>query len=354
MKRIPSAALCALLCLLLCGCSASSGEKQIFPICMSLDQLPDGRVQLGVQVSSMDQEQGYAVFSAAGDSFNEALEILGASMPYPLHFGQLRLCMVGYTPAAEQPLHALLSPVAALRTVRPDATVMVAMGSALETMTAQQPDLGVRLSTYLDQLLARLRQERLTPQETLTDVMTMLGGGWGDPVLGLCALNQSAGGNDPGKKDASGGQAGEKTQSVFRPSGSIAIGEPSPGSDLPPSLTAGALPRQGGNPVEYVGCVTTGDGRLTGALTAAQTRLFLQLRQEAKVTHITPERAVIAVPDTINPQEALELVTILQQLGCDGLGMGAALARQYRDIPTLPAAKPGTLFPFLHLTITYR
>ena len=62
----------------LTGCSASSGEKQIFPICMSLDRLADGRLQLAVQVSSMAQEDGYAVFTAAGDSFEEALEILAS------------------------------------------------------------------------------------------------------------------------------------------------------------------------------------------------------------------------------------------------------------------------------------
>jgi hypothetical protein len=281
------------------------------------------------------------------------LEILGASMPYPLHFGQLRLCLLGYPLAAEQPLRPLLSPVAGLRTIRPDAAVMIAMGSALETMSAQQPDLGVRLSTYLDQLLARLRQERLAPQETLTDVMTQLGGDFGDPVLGLCALNPQAGGENS-RESADGGQEGDQTQSVFRPSGSIAIGEPSPGSDLPPSLMAGALPRQGGNPVEYVGCITTGGGRLTGALTAAQTRLFLRLRQEATVTQVSADRAVIAIPKTIGQQEALAVATRLQQLGCDGLGVGKALAKQYRDVPSLPGEKPGEQFCRMQLTITYK
>lgn len=353
MKHPLQAAACVLMCLLLCSCSASSGEKQIFPICMSLDRLPDGRLQLGVQVSSMDPSQGYAVFSAAGADFDQALEILGASMPYPLHFGQLRLCMLGYALAAEQPLRTLLEPVAALRTLRPDAAVTVAMGSALETMTAQQPDLGVRLSTYLDQLLARLRQERLAPQETLTDVLSMLGSDRGDPVLGLCAINQNAAGDSSGKDTSSGGQEGEKAQSVFHASGSIAIGEPSPGSDLPSALTAGAMPRQGGNPVEYVGCITTGGGRLTGSLTAAQTRLFLLLRQEARVTSPSPQEAIIRIPKHIPLTDASELVTTLRQMDCDGLGVGAALARQYFDIPSQHAAQPDDPFRSMHLTITY-
>ena len=352
MKQPLRAALCTLLCLMLCGCSASSGEKQIFPICMSLDRLADGRLQLGVQVSSMDQAQGYAVFSAAGDSFDQALEILGASMPYPLHFGQLRLCMLGYGLAAEQPLRPLLSPVAGLRTIRPDAAVVVAAGSALETMAAQQPDLGVRLSTYLDQLLARLRQERLAPQETLTDVMTLLDSGLRDPVLGLCALNPEAGGEN--KESASGGQEGEQGQSVFRQSGSIAIGEPSPGSGLPPPLTAGALPRKGGNPVEYVGCAAVGGGFVTGTLTAAETRLLLTLRQQAKVTCTDAEHAEIAVPVHLYTDETIQLVTKMQRLSCDALGVEAAAAKLFSKTQHRGTAQPSAGFSAMGLTITLK
>ena len=74
LKRIAALALLLLLPLVAAGCSVHSGEKQIFPICMSLDKLPDGRIQLAVQENSMAPEGGYAVFSAAGDSFEQALE----------------------------------------------------------------------------------------------------------------------------------------------------------------------------------------------------------------------------------------------------------------------------------------
>jgi hypothetical protein len=106
--------------------------------------------------------------------------------------------------------------------------------------------------------------------------------------------------------------------------------------------------------VEYVGCITTGGGRLTGALTAAQTRLFLRLRQEATVTQVSADQAVIAIPKTIGQQEALAVATRLQQLGCDGLGVGKALAKQYRDVPSLPGEKPGEQFCRMQLTITYK
>ena len=142
--RIRLLILCALLLLLLplTGCSASSGEKQIFPICLSLDRLPDRRIRLAVQVSSMKEENGYTVFSAAGDSVAQALEILGASMPYPLHFGQLRLCLLGGELLSDGELAPVLRPLGQLDTISPDAAVFAVMGSTADAMAAQQPDLG--------------------------------------------------------------------------------------------------------------------------------------------------------------------------------------------------------------------
>lgn len=344
-------ALCLLL--FLTGCSAASGEKQIFPICMSMDRLTDGRLQLAVQVSLMGSGKSdeYAIFTAAGDSFGQTLEILGASMPYPLHFGQLRLCMVGYSLAVEGELDALLMPLYRLYTVNPRAAVMVCMGSAAQTMAAQKPDLGVRLSTYLDQLLARLRQEKLTPPETLRDVVRMLQTGRMDPLLGLCALNTAAGPDDAGSTGS--GSAQSAAQPVFGPSGRIAIGEPSPGDDLPPDMTAGSLPRKGGNPVEYIGCAAVGHGRVTGTLTALETRMALTLRQEGRVSHVTQQEAWVTLPPTKNLElsQVGQLVTKCQQMGCDLLGVTAAYAREN---PTFSECslllKPSTM----RLTITYK
>ena len=352
-RLLPS--LCILLLLTLTGCSASSGEKQIFPICMSMDRLEDGRLQLAVQVSDMsgDKANEYTVFTAAGDSFGQTLEILGASMPYPLHFGQLRLCMLGYELAAKEDLLALLTPLDQLYTLNPDAAVMVCQGNAAKTMAAQKPDLGVRLSTYLDQLLARLRQENLTPPETLRDVMGMLQSGYRDPLLGLCALNAATGPDDAAKENGTSGSG--EAASVFNPSGSIAIGEPSPGDDLPGELTAGSLPRKGGNPVEYIGCGVVGNGRVTGAFTALETRLALALRQEAAICQITGSTAQVNLPKEcgIPLDAAVQLVTKWQFLGADGLGVISHLAKKCRTEDEFSTLRQDMDPSRLVLTITF-
>lgn len=331
-RRVHGMLLVLLLAFFLTGCSASSGEKQIFPICLSMDRLEDGRLQLGVQVSDMsgDKANEYTVFVAAGDSFGQTLEILGASMPYPLHFGQLRLCLVDYELATQEDLLGLLEPLYALHTLSPQATVMVCMGNAAKTMAAQKPDLGVRLSTYLDQLLARLRQEHLTPPETLWDVISLLRSGYRDPLLGLCALNAATGPDDAAKEDGSSGGGGGEAKPAFNESGNIAIGEPSPGDDLPADLTAGSLPRKGGNPVEYIGCAAVGRGKVTATFTALETRMLLTLRDQARVTDVTETSARLHFPQQKNMKfdKIIQLVTKWKLAGCDGFGVIAAAARK--------------------------
>lgn len=325
--------LAVLLPALLTGCGVSSGEKQIFPICMSMDRLEDGRLQLAVQVNTMNDGNAaeYAVFAAAGDTFGQTLEILGASMPYPLHFGQLRLCLIGGELAAGEELAMLLAPLGEMYTINRGAAVMITSGRAAEVMAAQKPDLGVRLSTYLDQLLARLRQERLTPSETLGDLLILLGSGYRDPLLGVCAVNPAAG-PDESASDGSDRQGGAQGDSkpAFSASGSIAIGEPSPEDDLPRELQAGSLPRKGGNPVEYTGCAAVGAGRAAVLLTASQTRLILTLRDEARISGLTEARARVTLPADagVQPEEAAKVLGRLQNAGCDVLGLGAAAARR--------------------------
>ena len=236
---------------------------------------------------------------------------------------------------------------------------MVCMGDAAKTMAAQKPDLGVRLSTYLDQLLARLRQEKLAPPETLRDVMSMLRSGYRDPLLGLCAVNAATGPDDAagggGESGHSSGGGGE-SQAAFNPTGSIAIGEPSPGNNLPAELTAGSLPRKGGNPVEYIGCATVGKGRVTGTLTALETRLGLTLREAATISGVTSSGAQVQLPrdSRIPLAEAVQLVTKWQLLRCDALGVIAAAARETRSDADFTAFCKNLEPSAITLTITYR
>ena len=312
-----------LCCLCLTGCSHTYLERQVYPLCMSVDLSQDGRWQVGLQAprSASGDQTTYDVFSALGDTPRDALRVLAASIPYPLHFSQLRLCLISYHAAATQPLLPLLRQILELPGMRPDATAAVAMGSALHCMQAQKPDFGMRLSTHLTVLFERLRREKTLPHSALSYCVRELSDGRSDLLLGLCAINAAV--------------------------PTFSVGEPWTDARLPEDLSPGMLPREGTNPLEFLGAAAVSDGRVGGTLTARQTQLALRLLDEAKRT---VENGQLCIRTDQPHDEVRSLLSHLQALGSDVLRFGceasrafatdadwerAAFRRQYPHLPVL-------------------
>ena len=333
--------LAALLCLpLLGGCDAAITERQTFVLCLSLDTTEDGKLSLGVltpmngEGASTGAAPNYAFFSAMGDGFEETLSILAASTPCPLNFCQLRLCVVSYDLAARQELRPLLKQLTELHSMRPDAVVMIAVGKAEEAIRAINPDFGMRISTYLNIYLERMIDLGLTPGTTLTDCVRGLGSGRGDPLLSICAVNPVV--KQEQEKQSQQQSGGEGDQKQVDASAVFSGGEPWSAPPVPEGLMAGALPRQGNNPIEYLGSAAVGNGRVSGLLDARETELLLRLRRTARIAvAIDGQRTQLQLrlpkepeaPDAVPPDEALRVLQKLQALHCDGLGFGGACAR---------------------------
>lgn len=267
---------------LLTGCSLVTMERQIYPICMSVDATEDGRFQLALQAprSSGNDDASYDIISATGDTLADALHVLSASTPYPLNFSQIRLCLVGYRLAATTPLRPLLRTLLEQPTMRPTAYVSIAMGTGLEVLQNQQPDFGMRLSTHLNLLLDRLQQEHLLPDSTLSYCVRELSDGRTDLLVGLCAVNQQLiPEEEKAKKEGSPGSDLENSGS----SPAFALGEPWSDELLPENVLAGMISHTSPNPVEYLGAAAISEGRVSGVLTADETQLALRLLDEAKM-----------------------------------------------------------------------
>jgi len=264
-------------------------ERQIYPICISVDATEDGKFQLALQAprSSGSDDASYDIISATGDTLQDAMRVLSASTPYPLNFSQIRLCLIGYRLAATTPLRPLLRVLMEQPTMRPTAYVSVAMGTGLDVLQNQQPDFGNRLSTHLSLLLDRLRQEYLLPDSTLSSCVRELSDGRTDLLIGLCAVNESLipeekkaqkeGSSSSGGGSGGGGGGGESGGS----SPAFALGEPWSDELLPENVLAGMISHTSPNPVEYLGAAAVSEGRVSGVLTADETQLALRLLNEA-------------------------------------------------------------------------
>lgn len=336
MKRI--GLLCVLLAAvpLLGACSYASLERQVYPICVSVDLDEQGRFQVGVQAPQSSTESGaaaYDVLTATGDSFADAMRVLSASTPYPFNFSQVRLCLLGYDLASTTHLRPLLRALFEMPSMRPDAYVMVALGNAAEVMAAQKPDLGMRLSTHLNLLFEQLRQERMLPYSSLSACVQELGDGKADPLLCICAINQSLVPEQDKSSDASGDPQSGQGQSGGGGSGTDAAafagGEPWAGAMLPEDILAGMLPQTSVNPVEYLGSAAVSEGRVSGILTARETQLAtLAMIEGRRAVAIDGEQLQLQLflpGDSALAQNRGEVQAVLeklQALGCDSFGFG--------------------------------
>ena len=346
MKRLCLLVSLLFLCPLLGACSYSYLERQVYPICMSVDLDSEGHYQVGIQAPQSSAEQAtasYDILTATGDTLDDALRVLAASTPYPLNFCQLRLCLIGYDLAATTPLRPLLRTLFEMPTMRPDAYVMIALGSASGVMSAQKPDFGMRLSTHLNLLFERLQQEDMLPDSTLSACVRELGDGRRDPLICICAVNSQlapeeekqqgsspSSGGDSGGGNSGGGDSG---------SPAFAVGEPWSNALLPEQIIAGMLPHSSVNPVEYLGSAAPSDGRVSGLLTAQETQVALRALREAEkrvaINGDSLQLQLILRRDTelYDRRDVLaKVMEKLQALDCDALGFcGAASTAFYTD-----------------------
>lgn len=305
------------LCLFaLTGCSHTYLERQIYPICLSIDRNAQGQYEIGLQAPKSSENAEYDILTGKGPSPEDALRVLAASTPYPIHFSQIRLCLISYDLAANDPLRPLLKTLFELPGMRPNAQVMIAQGRALDVMGAQKPDFGQRLSTHLTILFERMEREKTLPMSRLSYCVRELGDGRSDLLMGLCAVHDSL--------------KSEKEQPAF------AVGEPWSDQMLPENEIAGLLSRTGPNPVEYIGAAAVSDGRVTGMLTGEETQLAVRVLDEArrKVALGGNElqlQVIVKKGSALEGQEnnVIHLVEKLQALHSDALLFGCEASRAF-------------------------
>lgn len=313
---------CLCLCLpLLTACDYGMLEREIYPLCISLDLETDGRYTVGVQAPENvigDAKPVYDILTATGASPQEALDLLATSTPFPLNFCQVRLCLVSYELSTTQPLRPMLSWLLNLPTMRPNVQVMVSIGQARQAMAAQQPDFGMRLSNHLNLLFQRLSQENRLPKSTLAACVQRMADPLDDLLLGLCAVNPVV------------EEAQQSNQSNQDAEPAVAIGEPWSGDLLPDGAMAGMLPREGLNPVEYLGSAVVAQDRVRGVLNARQTQLMLiAIGQAKRHVHFSEQGMSVTLEtnEALAPyrQELQETLEKLRQMGCDLMGFSAEL-----------------------------
>ena len=192
------------LCLLLigamlpfCGCSQRI-ELAFVAVCLGVDAREDG-VTLTVKCpdytgDKQDGEQsGYTTLSVKGADWPRAVAALYAAAPVTPQFSQLREIIIGEGSFLYMPPERLFACVDQLPGLRVHALVTVCPGSAAGQVESLNPEIGKRLSKYLDISLKHYEQQGVLPATSLSGALRDLGGCWRDPVLAYSGGGEARG-----------------------------------------------------------------------------------------------------------------------------------------------------------------
>lgn len=182
------------LLLMLCcltGCGRLQLEDRLLAVSMGLERLPEGLLQLSVQVPTSSQggsakgenSGDYMIFQVEGENWAEAMDALEEQSPHLLSFSQLRQVVVHEDLAASDHFFPLLRQVYRRHQIRSNAYVIVTPNHCREFLEKQKPDTGGHLGKYLDTVMKNLVAKQFVPPATLGLTVMDFSGKIEDPPL---------------------------------------------------------------------------------------------------------------------------------------------------------------------------
>ena len=257
MKKIRILPLLAAL-LLLGGCSHHAQvENQAFLLVMGLDRAEDGGIEMCAQIpriagnsQSADGEQGsggsanYAMMSATGASYEEALERLDWISPRDLNPAQLKLVVISRDLAESADCPTLINHISQTERLFTATRVVICEGCAKDFVSAIQPTVGTRLSTDISAMFDHYIGRGFIPRSRLADMYYLMNSIYSDPMTSYAVLDPSA----------------EVEQNEAKPASALA-------GDI------SSLSRQFDSdiPTRYLGAAVFSGGRMRGVLDGEQT-----------------------------------------------------------------------------------
>lgn len=171
MKR-PILWLLLLVCALVCdSCVRLPGEEYAFAVVLALDRNEDDRWQAWVRIPSYQTEGNYTTLTASGTNASEAINRLSSAAPMALHYGQLRMVVLGSRLLENNDLEPVLSELTGHYDLRIDAVPVVSQEAMESLMEGMNPVTGKRLSKSLDILTESRILLGVIPDVTLREYL---------------------------------------------------------------------------------------------------------------------------------------------------------------------------------------
>ncbi len=254
-----------LMCLATTGCyDRQELEQQAFVTALGIDKAPEGMLDCTLRFALPQNPasgggSGGSVTPLAGKSpvtyrarsVTEALLIANSSIERQVSLTHLSSVIFGKT-LAEEGLKPVLQAMVRYREFRPTVFVAIAHGTARDVLAQQKPMLDKSANRLADGIALTGQRTGLVPVVYLVDLQRYISGEQTGGVLPLFSINknvQSSGGS---------GQGGGESQS----SGDSQNQDLDQIKDGANVFRPGAVPRTGGDPVEWMGAAVFRQDRL--------------------------------------------------------------------------------------------
>ncbi|MDQ0191244.1 Ger(x)C family spore germination protein [Alicyclobacillus cycloheptanicus] len=277
------AAMCAL-SFLTTGCfDRMELEQQAFVVALGVDKAPGNMVDCSFLISLPVNPNGGGGGDAGNQptaskgpitfrahSITEAMQLANSSVERTLTLSHLSLILFSSS-MAKHGLDPEIRPLVRYREFRRTTFVAVSEGNARDILAANAPVLEKSTSRWADDIADVGRRSNLIPVTQLHDFLRRLEDAHEDPIVPLCAINQTA--------------ASSSGSSL--PSGGL-------------SYTAGSISRAGGNPVEWSGAAVFRKDKQVDELNGRQVMDLRMLQGRLS-------RAKYTFPDPYNKNETVGL-----------------------------------------------
>lgn len=167
-------------CLLLSGCTSfNQVEDLAFAEVLGIDLTGEGRIEVAIQIPKIAGTRGEAgsdgdssplIYSASGETLDEALHLLQWAVPRRLDLSQLELIVVSQSLAESDRFLKTANTVMATPRLYTAARLAICGGSAKEFISAQKPVIGTQISTELSAAFADYVRNGFIPSAAFADV----------------------------------------------------------------------------------------------------------------------------------------------------------------------------------------
>ena len=168
--------------LMLSGCANSAQVEELaFAEILGVDLIDGNQIEVCIEVPKISGQRGESssgesggtsnlIYSASGESFDEALNLLQWAVPRRLDLSQIKLIVTSETLAQSDRFHRVADTIMATPRLYTAARLAVCKGSAKEFVTAEEPIIGTRLASELTATFEDYIRNGYIPDVTFADM----------------------------------------------------------------------------------------------------------------------------------------------------------------------------------------